>query len=121
MSRVDDKEEVGRETIRQTRNDTNPWIDTHKHHRHHHEEHGEEYHVHWVTKEFGYATCRLLDILRGVLHIDEIGWHTREHTSSPLGVLARSLAMLVDICRHTRVLRYIALSQRLTLKLGREE
>ena len=121
MARIDDEEKVGRETICQACDDAHPWVNAHKHHGNHHKEHSEEYHIHGVANGLDNTANGLLNILRGVLHIDKIGWHTREHTTRPLGIFTRSLAVCMDVCRHTRILRYIALSQRLIIELWIKE
>ena len=121
VSRIDNKEEVGREAIRQARNDAYPGVDTHKHHCDHHQNHRKERHIHRAIDNLHNATHRLLDILRRILHVDKVGRHSSKHISCPLWVLARSLAVILDILRHTSILRYIALAQRLTIKLRSKE
>ena len=121
MSCVDNQEEVGRESVCQARHDTYPGVNAHEHHGNHHHNHGKEGHVHRAIDDLNNATHRLLDILRRILHVDKIGWHTREHVTCPLRVLARSLAMLLDILRHAGILGYITLAERLTVELRREE
>ena len=117
MSRVNDKEEVGRETIRQARNNAYPRVYAHEHHGDHHHQHRHKGHVHRTTNKAYDATCTTLNNLRRVLHIYEVSWHTAKHIACPLRILSLGLAVLLDILSHTCILRYITLRQGVTLEL----
>ena len=117
MSRVDNEEEVGRESIGQARNDAYPGVNAHKHHSNHHQNHSPQCHIHRAINTLDEWRCGVLNILLRVLNVDKVGRHSREHISRPLWVLARSLTMLLYILRHSRILRDITLRERLAVEL----
>ena len=109
VSCVDNQEEVGRESIGQACDDTNPGVNTHKYHSDHHQHHSPQRHISRRANSLNDWRGGLFNILLGILHIDKISWHTRKHRASPLRILATMFAGLLDILRHTSILRNVTL------------
>jgi len=62
----------------------------------------------------------VLDELRRVGHVDQVGGHAAEHAARPLGIFARGFAHVVDILGHAVVLHDVVLGQHLAAELRGE-
>lgn len=120
VPRADDDEHIGRETVGQGRDETDPYTDIEHQHENEKAQHADEdrsdgtwqpkreYGVDLV-EEVGLLTCR--DVPCG---------HAAKHRVGPKGRLARGLAVVNDFFRHALVHLYVMLFDAFALKDGGE-
>ena len=117
MARTDNEQEVCRKAIGQRRYKSHPGAEAEEQHCHPHSRHGEEEERGGRVDNLHHLAYGALHGLRGVLHIDQESGHTAKHTSRPLCILARGLAVVENILGHAIVLLHIVLDEHLAAHL----
>ena len=117
---ADDEQEIGRKAVGQRRDDAHPRIDAEDQQHEPHGRHGEKEEGGGGVDDLDDPAEGVLDELRRVGHVDQVGGHAAEHAARPLGIFARGFAHVVDILGHAVVLHDVVLGQHLAAELRGE-
>ena len=111
VARSDNQQEVGRKTIAQSRHKSHPGAESEEQRGQPHRQHRkEEQRGGHINQRYTLADCTLHRLTR-IFHVDKVGGHTTKHISRPLGIFARSLAVVEDIFAHSLILLHIVLRE----------